>query len=144
MGLEGISALIFLSPCIISSFCRFIDQLNYALVYRHAKIVLSCTVIEFSRELNYYSLFFSIIAFSGVKMINQLLAGVHIASGAEAMALGARLGLNTRMLFDFVKNSGGTSWFVSWKMHCSFSSFSFTELYLIIFVIVLAFNTNFI
>ncbi|KAG6745758.1 hypothetical protein POTOM_050264 [Populus tomentosa] len=62
------------------------------------------------RELNYYSLFFSIIAFSGVKMINQLLAGVHIASGAEAMALGARLGLNTRMLFDFVKNSGGTSW----------------------------------
>ncbi|KAH8487413.1 hypothetical protein H0E87_026106 [Populus deltoides] len=47
---------------------------------------------------------------SGVKMINQLLAGVHIASGAEAMALGARLGLNTRVLFDFVKNSGGTSW----------------------------------
>ncbi|KAB5524328.1 hypothetical protein DKX38_022077 [Salix brachista] len=47
---------------------------------------------------------------SGVKMINQLVAGVHIASGAEAMALGARLGLNTRMLFDFVKNSGGTSW----------------------------------
>ncbi|KAF9667517.1 hypothetical protein SADUNF_Sadunf15G0031400 [Salix dunnii] len=47
---------------------------------------------------------------SGVKMINQLLAGVHIASGAEAMAFGARLGLNTRMLFDFVKNSGGTSW----------------------------------
>uniref|UniRef100_A0A6N2KNE0 Ketose-bisphosphate aldolase class-II family protein n=1 Tax=Salix viminalis TaxID=40686 RepID=A0A6N2KNE0_SALVM len=62
------------------------------------------------RELDSYSLFFSIIAFSGVKMINQLLAGVHIASGAEAMALGARLGLNTRMLFDFVKNSGGTSW----------------------------------
>lgn len=47
---------------------------------------------------------------SGVKMINQLLAGVHIASGAEAMAFGARLGLNTRMVFDFVKNSGGTSW----------------------------------
>ncbi|KAJ6760034.1 KETOSE-BISPHOSPHATE ALDOLASE CLASS-II FAMILY PROTEIN [Salix purpurea] len=47
---------------------------------------------------------------SGVKMINQLLAGVHIASGAEAMALGDRLGLNTRMLFDFVKNRGGTSW----------------------------------
>ncbi|KAB5524567.1 hypothetical protein DKX38_022316 [Salix brachista] len=43
-------------------------------------------------------------------MINQLLAGVHIASWAEAMALGARLGLNTRMLFDLVKNSGGTSW----------------------------------
>ncbi|KAG6675892.1 hypothetical protein I3842_15G128500 [Carya illinoinensis] len=47
---------------------------------------------------------------SGVKMVNQLLAGVHIASGAEAMAFGARLGLNTRLLFDVITNSGGTSW----------------------------------
>nr|XP_011464487.1 PREDICTED: uncharacterized protein LOC101292421 [Fragaria vesca subsp. vesca] len=47
---------------------------------------------------------------SGVKMVNQLLAGVHIASGAEAMAFGARLGLNTRMLFDFITNSEGSSW----------------------------------
>ncbi|KAK4567487.1 hypothetical protein RGQ29_003319 [Quercus rubra] len=47
---------------------------------------------------------------SGVKMVNQLLAGVHIASGAEAMAFGARLGINTRMLFDVITNSGGTSW----------------------------------
>lgn len=46
-------------------------------------------------------------------MVNQLLAGVHIASAAEAMAFGARLGLKTRMLFDFITNSGGTSWFVS-------------------------------
>ncbi|KAG9148432.1 hypothetical protein Leryth_016916, partial [Lithospermum erythrorhizon] len=47
---------------------------------------------------------------SGVKMVNQLLAGVHIASTAEAMAFGARLGLNTRVLFDVITNSGGTSW----------------------------------
>ncbi|XP_042503189.1 uncharacterized protein LOC122080300 [Macadamia integrifolia] len=47
---------------------------------------------------------------SSVKMVNQLLAGVHIASAAEAMAFGARLGLNTRTLFEFIKNSGGTSW----------------------------------
>ncbi|KAK9925739.1 hypothetical protein M0R45_023006 [Rubus argutus] len=47
---------------------------------------------------------------SGIKMVNQLLAGVHIASGAEAMAFGARLGLNTRMLFDFITNSEGSSW----------------------------------
>ncbi|KAG6589640.1 hypothetical protein SDJN03_15063, partial [Cucurbita argyrosperma subsp. sororia] len=47
---------------------------------------------------------------SGVKMVNQLLAGVHIASGAEAMAFGARLGLNTRILFDVILNSQGTSW----------------------------------
>uniref|UniRef100_A0A1J3CLW4 Putative oxidoreductase YgbJ n=1 Tax=Noccaea caerulescens TaxID=107243 RepID=A0A1J3CLW4_NOCCA len=47
---------------------------------------------------------------SGVKMVNQLLAGVHIASAAEAMAFGARLGLNTRKLFNVISNCGGTSW----------------------------------
>ncbi|CAH9075882.1 unnamed protein product [Cuscuta epithymum] len=47
---------------------------------------------------------------SSVKMVNQLLAGVHIASAAEAMAFGARLGLDTRLLFDVIKNSEGTSW----------------------------------
>ncbi|XVF53778.1 hypothetical protein PTKIN_Ptkin05aG0126200 [Pterospermum kingtungense] len=47
---------------------------------------------------------------SGVKMVNQLLAGVHIAASAEAMAFGARLGLNTRTLFDIITNSGATSW----------------------------------
>lgn len=49
---------------------------------------------------------------SGVKMVNQLLAGVHIASAAEAMAFGARLGLNTRKLFNVISNCGGTSWYV--------------------------------
>lgn len=47
---------------------------------------------------------------SGVKMVNQLLAGVHIASAAEAMAFAARLGLNTRLLFDIITISAGTSW----------------------------------
>lgn len=52
-----------------------------------------------------YALFSSV-----VKMVNQLLAGVHIASAAEAMAFGARLGLNTRTLFDVITSSRGTSW----------------------------------
>ncbi|KAK7314652.1 hypothetical protein VNO77_33179 [Canavalia gladiata] len=47
---------------------------------------------------------------SGIKMINQLLTGAQIASGAEAIAFAARLGLNTRLLFDFITASGGTSW----------------------------------
>ncbi|KAI3848331.1 hypothetical protein MKW98_005711 [Papaver atlanticum] len=47
---------------------------------------------------------------SCVKMVNQLLAGVHIASAAEAMAFGARLGLNTRLLFEVIVNSEGASW----------------------------------
>ncbi|KAJ6793144.1 Uncharacterized protein M6B38_111235 [Iris pallida] len=49
-------------------------------------------------------------AASSVKMVNQLLAGVHIAAAAEAMAFGARLGLNTRKLFDLIGHGGGYSW----------------------------------
>ncbi|CAN1346094.1 L-threonate dehydrogenase [Linum perenne] len=47
---------------------------------------------------------------SGTKMVNQLLAGVHIASAAEAMAFGARLGLHTRKLFHSIACSEATSW----------------------------------
>ncbi|KAF9587055.1 hypothetical protein IFM89_039741 [Coptis chinensis] len=47
---------------------------------------------------------------SSVKMVNQLLAGIHIASAAEAMAFGARLGLNMRMLFEIIMNCEGMSW----------------------------------
>lgn len=49
-------------------------------------------------------------AASSVKLINQLLAGVHIAAAAEAMAFGARLGLDTRKLFDIIKTAAGWSW----------------------------------
>jgi 3-hydroxyisobutyrate dehydrogenase-like beta-hydroxyacid dehydrogenase len=43
-------------------------------------------------------------------MVNQLLAGVHIASAAEGIAFGARLGLNTRLIYDIVSCSSGSSW----------------------------------
>ncbi|XP_042417589.1 uncharacterized protein LOC122006232 isoform X1 [Zingiber officinale] len=49
-------------------------------------------------------------AASSVKMVNQLLAGVHIAAAAEAMAFSARLGLKTRELFELIKHTGGFSW----------------------------------
>ena len=47
---------------------------------------------------------------STVKMVNQLLAGVHIATAAEAMALGIRAGANPQTLFDVISNSAGSSW----------------------------------
>ncbi|KMZ56084.1 hypothetical protein ZOSMA_99G00140 [Zostera marina] len=47
---------------------------------------------------------------SSVKMVNQLLAGVHIATAAEALAFGARLGVNTKSLFEVILNSEGNSW----------------------------------
>jgi 3-hydroxyisobutyrate dehydrogenase len=47
---------------------------------------------------------------SKVKMINQLLAGVHIAASAEAMALGIRAGANPNVLYEVISNSAGSSW----------------------------------
>jgi len=47
---------------------------------------------------------------SSVKLVNQLLAGVHIAAAAEAMALGLRLGLDARSVFEVIRVSAGTSW----------------------------------
>jgi L-threonate 2-dehydrogenase len=47
---------------------------------------------------------------SKVKMINQLLAGVHIAAAAEAMALGIKSGADPKVLFDVISNSAGSSW----------------------------------
>ncbi len=49
-------------------------------------------------------------AASNVKMVNQLLAGVHIAAAAEAMGLAAKMGLNTRHVYDIIVNAAGNSW----------------------------------
>jgi 3-hydroxyisobutyrate dehydrogenase-like beta-hydroxyacid dehydrogenase len=47
---------------------------------------------------------------STVKMVNQLLAGVHIATAAEALALGIRAGADPQTLFDVISTSAGSSW----------------------------------
>lgn len=47
---------------------------------------------------------------STVKMVNQHLAGVHIAAACEAMALGMRAGADPRQLYDVICHSAGSSW----------------------------------
>ena len=39
-----------------------------------------------------------------------MLAGINLVAAAEAMALGARLGLDRRALFDVIAASSGASW----------------------------------
>ena len=53
---------------------------------------------------------------SKVKIINQLLAGVHIAAAAEAMALGLREGVNPEALYEVITNSAGNSWMFEHRM----------------------------
>ena len=47
---------------------------------------------------------------SQIKLVNQLLAGVHIAVAAEAMALAIRLGADPQTAFEVLSNSAGASW----------------------------------
>lgn len=49
-------------------------------------------------------------AASNVKLVNQLLAGIHIAVASEAMGLAVRMGLNTRRVYEIVINAAGSSW----------------------------------
>lgn len=51
-----------------------------------------------------------------VKVVHQLLAGVHIAVAAEAMALGIRAGADPRQLYEVVTSAAGNSWMFENRM----------------------------
>lgn len=44
------------------------------------------------------------------KIVNQLLAGVHIAAACEAITFAARLGLDIERVFEVITKSAGNSW----------------------------------
>jgi len=45
-----------------------------------------------------------------MKVVHQLLAGVHIAVAAEAVALGIKSGIPAETVFEVVTNAAGNSW----------------------------------
>lgn len=53
---------------------------------------------------------------SQIKLVNQLLAGVHIAVAAEAMALGMKLGADPKTVYEIISNSAGGSWMFQNRM----------------------------
>jgi putative dehydrogenase len=50
------------------------------------------------------------------KMINQLLAGVHIAAASEAIAFAAKQGLDIRKVYEVITASAGNSWMFENRM----------------------------
>lgn len=44
------------------------------------------------------------------KMVNQLLAGVHIAAACEALVFARRLGLDLAQVYEVISNAAGSSW----------------------------------
>ncbi|AHV36253.1 NAD(P)-dependent oxidoreductase [Aeromonas dhakensis] len=53
---------------------------------------------------------------STVKIVHQLLAGVHIAVAAEAMALVSRAGISLDLMYDVVTHAAGNSWMFENRM----------------------------
>jgi len=47
---------------------------------------------------------------STVKMVHQLLAGVHVCAAAEALALAAKAGLDVEQMYNIVNSAAGASW----------------------------------
>ena len=50
------------------------------------------------------------------KLVNNLLAGIHLVASAEAMTLAARLGLDAQAMFDLIRVSSGQSWMFEDRM----------------------------
>jgi 3-hydroxyisobutyrate dehydrogenase-like beta-hydroxyacid dehydrogenase len=53
---------------------------------------------------------------SKVKIVNNMLAAVNLAAGCEAMALGERLGLDAKLLYEVICASSGASWIFADRM----------------------------
>ncbi|MDD6088360.1 MAG: NAD(P)-dependent oxidoreductase [Desulfovibrionaceae bacterium] len=53
---------------------------------------------------------------SAMKVVNQLLAGAHIAVAAEAMALGLRMGLQAEDIYAVITSAAANSWMFETRM----------------------------
>ena len=50
------------------------------------------------------------------KLVNNLLAGINLVAGAEALALGMKMGLDPHKLFEVISASSGNSWIFQDRM----------------------------
>ncbi|RZI43971.1 NAD(P)-dependent oxidoreductase [Herbaspirillum sp. HC18] len=50
------------------------------------------------------------------KLVNNLLAGINLVAGAEALALGMKIGLDADKLFEVINASSGASWIFQDRM----------------------------
>lgn len=47
---------------------------------------------------------------SKIRMVNELLEGIHLVASVEAMYLGVRAGIHPSILYDIISNAAGSSW----------------------------------
>jgi L-threonate 2-dehydrogenase len=56
-----------------------------------------------------------------MKLVNNLLAGINLAAGAEVLAMGQHLGLDPQLMLAVIGASSGQSWIVADRMPRAFS-----------------------
>ena len=81
-----------------------------------AEAYAKCEAVLDSMAARVYKLGERAGAGSTVKIVNQLLAGVHIAAAAEAMALGIRAGVAPQAIYEVITHSAGNSWMFENRM----------------------------
>ena len=81
-----------------------------------AEAYAKCEAVLESMAARVYKLGERAGAGSTVKIVNQLLAGVHIAAAAEAMALGIHAGVAPAAIYEVITHSAGNSWMFENRM----------------------------
>jgi 3-hydroxyisobutyrate dehydrogenase-like beta-hydroxyacid dehydrogenase len=56
-----------------------------------------------------------------MKLVNNLLAGINLAAGAEVLAMGENLGLDPQLMLAVIGASSGQSWIVDERMRRAFA-----------------------
>lgn len=82
------------------------NQHSYTILNQLAKPILEAM----SRQNEWYIIEGGSGMGSTVKMVHQLLAGVHIVVAAEALALAAKAGLDVEQVYNIVNGAAGASW----------------------------------
>ncbi|KAG9237633.1 NAD binding domain of 6-phosphogluconate dehydrogenase-domain-containing protein [Amylocarpus encephaloides] len=67
-------------------------------------------LLDIMAGMNLYIIPGGLGAGTNVKMVHQVLAGIHIVMSSEAMGFAAKLGLDTKVAFEYLSKSEGTSW----------------------------------
>ncbi|KAM2456180.1 hypothetical protein PS1_016095 [Malus domestica] len=49
---------------------------------------------------------------SKIRMIKELLEGIHLVASLEAISLGTKAGIHPWIIYDIISNAAGNSWFV--------------------------------
>lgn len=75
--------------------------------------IVKVTVILFCVMLGVFNfkIFTTPFHCSKVKMVSELLEGIHFIASVEALSLGAKAGIHPWIIYDIISNAAGNSWY---------------------------------